>query len=594
MSKKAKTLPFASDLSSQAKIGLEIQQLIFAALTARGNAEQWWATCQQQHRNDQIIAPNVGEGTSDFHIPFSQPRLDMLSAQVCTVVTRQDPYMLVNSPDIDGLAEAVTGKESDSIDLATHKQNMLTNFWKVAGFEDNARKACNVAVDTNVVWHRLAYVPMPDKAYGGIAWDVIDPIDAYIYPATIAGIQGARLVGHRFYQTIHQIEELQKAGVYYEVSIVTGDSPQEYDTSLAINQAGANPGVGGPDWKDQLCECASVLFRYSPDDKSPMKIYSAVIAFKQAALLLIEEYPYSRYWYFDSRMKTEMNKAYWPATSVGRDLSGLQDAYDKIQSLIYNGGMATAWPPMVGPELPEKDFRYGPGTYNPSDMAVSPWNATIQFRGEPLLNQLAIIERIGDQVARVSANTMGAVQARNTTATENSIIASGVAIGIEEYIANFCSCFGEMAQFTCELLAKHYDTAGLYCALHAIDQKDLLSPALWEPNGKTPGNTPGAKLAAAGQLLQAYQGLGPQSGLDPYKLVKVMVDNSGLSGGDDLQYTQEEMAQMAQPQPGQPPVPGQPNAGPTQPNPQLAQSAGDQNISQIPGGPQGAGNPPTL
>jgi hypothetical protein len=172
----------------------------------------------------------------------------------------------------------------------------------------------------------------------------------------------------------------------------------------------------------------------------------------------------------------------------------------------------------------------------------------VRFNGEPLQQLWQAYQEIGDQTARVSANTMGAVQSRDTTATENSIIASGVSIGLEEYVANFSANLGEAAAFTTELLALHYNDWIREAELLQVTPEVLSSPCLWEPNGKTPGNTPGAKLAAAQKIVELFTacagmpvGAPNPTGIDIYELTKVILANSGLGGADNIQVPKERM-----------------------------------------------------
>jgi hypothetical protein len=156
---------------------------------------------------------------------------------------------------------------------------------------------------------------------------------------------------------------------------------------------------------------------------------------------------------------------------------------------------------------------------------------------------------------------MGSVVAGDATATEQSIVAAGVTAGQEEYIANFSAPFAAMAEGSLELLDANWDDwypriglrsmmqtvshplTGEQIQLPALDQatgqprmqgmidlrrEDIEAAALWETSGKTPGNTPQAKMQAAQLLLQAAASL-PQTGGDVYELFKVLVRESGLN-----------------------------------------------------------------
>jgi len=295
--------------------------------------------------------------------------------------------------------------------------------------------------------------------------------------------------------------------------------------------------------------------------------YHATIAFEQGALLAFEPYPYSRPWYFDAQYILGSEDAYWPGESVARHLSFLQDATDKLHTATYNGSMISSYPPIFGPQLPQKDFRYGYGDYVPSDApSNSYYSPSTRFDGRPIMDQIELLSEIGDKTSRISDNATGAISQGDHTATETSVIAAGVATGLEEYIGNFTANLGDMAAFSIELLVAHYaEWQGKWAAALGIsDVTALQIPTLWECNGKTPGNTPGARLNGIQKLMDMAQAFGPQSGIDPYELTRLAIANLNLQGGDKIQVSRDTLAQQQQQQPQQP-QPG----GPAQPGPGL-------------------------
>ena len=546
----AKNIPdCAATPDQRTQIGSHLQQLVYAGLQQKGNVESWWATVEQYHRNEWNEFDKPAESLSAISIPYSQPRQDMLTAQVCSVVGRQEPYMLCTD---------LAGNEAEE-----KKEKTLHAFWKAAKFETAIRKCSHICSDTNKVWYRLAWDLNPNVFYGGFLFDVIHPRNTCIFPATLEGIQNARLLAHRFYRRLADIKALQRRGVYFDDRVPNaGSSPEEYDTSGEIINSGASPSIAGPDPDDLRVECWDCLIKYAdPEKDEDEKWYQATFAFKDSCLLSFQPYPYSRPWYFDASYITTNEEGYWSGVSVGRNLSGLQDAVNKMHSAIYNGSMMAAYPPIFGPEMPEKDFEYQYGDFVPQDMPGQNWSPTITFKGDPLIRNLEMYDEIGDKTARISNNTQGTVQGRATTATQDSIIAAGVQTGIEEYIATFSECFPEMAAFTCELLAYHFAEWGpVYAERLQITKEDLLRPTQWEPNGKSPGNTPGAKIAAIQQLIAVAESpIGPMTGLDPYDMVKVLIANLGLVGADNLQMPKPQgVPNASQPPPGPNQSPGLP------------------------------------
>jgi hypothetical protein len=555
----ANTAAIAKDATTRRQLGALLQMLIQAGLEQKGDIESWWKECERIHRNEWTDADSIGEGLVPVEVPYSQPRQDMLTAQVCSVLTRQEPYMLAEDAG-DSVTEDI-------------KERVVHKFWKSAGFEQKIRHASNICTDTNRVFYRVCWEKGKGKPFSGLIFDVIHPRHMCLFPATVEGISGCRLVGHRFYRRVAEIEALQKAGVYFAdegIPVVGGDSVTEYDGE-AIDAAQVAPDVTGPDPRDLRVELWDVTFRY--DDGTPggggEKWYRATVAFKTFTLLSCQPYPYSRPWYFDASYVVSSDEAYWSPVSVARHLAGLQSTSNLYHGALYNGSMMSAFPPIFGPELDTKDFRYTFGDYVPTDSAAQTWSPTITFKGDSIVRHLEMLEIAGDRSARISANAQGSVNSSgDTTATESSIIAADVSVGIEDYIGNFGGALGDVAEFTCELLALHFvDWQDDASALKAT-QLMVAAPCLWEPNGKTPGNSPGARLAACEKLAQLAAQFGPMTGIDIYELTRVFIANLGLAGSDNLQGPK--------PAPVGPPVglPGQPGAA-------------------VPGnGPGAGGNPP--
>lgn len=562
--------PCAKDANARQNLGNKLRNDIAAGLVSREGSQEWWNTCMEFHRNEMSESSSPGEGLVPFHVPVSQPRQDSLTANVCSVIGKQNPYML---------AESAAGK-SGVEDL---KEKVVHRFWHRAGFERAIRKASSVCTDTNLCWYRIAWDRTTKKPYSGLILDVIPPWNTVVFPASDSGISGSRLVGHRFYRSQKEIAILQKGGTYFDdVSVPGGAQPTNVVTANAIRDAGVNIDSVSQDNGDLRVECWQVIFRWSEGASEPEQTYIATVDQTTGTLLTCDFYDYSRPWYFDASYIVEVNEAYYPAVSVARHLSGIQSAYDLLAALVLNGSQIAAMPPVFGQDLPEKDTRYSYGQMIQTDTPADPWSPTLHFDGGPIIQFLEGLAAVADAVARVSNNTMGATQSRPTTATENSIIASGVSVGLEEYIGNFAANLPEAAEFTIELLTAHFHDWQEDAGVMGIKLQDLVQPCNWDVNGTTPGNTPGAKIAAAQGIAQLAAQFGPSTGIDIYELANFVILNSGMGGGDNVQIPKQEFeqqqqaaaqaqqqqmaAQQGQPAQGaQPPPQGAPQVQPGQP-----------------------------
>ncbi len=526
--------------SDRNKVALQLSTLVQQAITAKGSLPEIWLRTESYQRNDPPAydtAPD--EGMSPLHIPFLQPRIDTLVGQICSVVARQHPLMLA----VSGLGDEL----STRLEAIVHRQ------WESGGFDRACRGvALNAALHNKGVW-RLAFEFQPggilpegsdqieDIQHGpvrfaGIKIDSIHPNDFVIAPSAVDGIQSAMLVGHRFYARLAYIKERQRLGEYFDnrdYELVGGDSPEAHDDMMSIVSALTSPSVFSGFPETELVELFELYVKL-PDERGLERYYRAVLAPYQNYLLDLQAWPYSRPPYFTSELLTD--EYFWSGKSVGRNLSPLQDLYDKLNALVYNGSYMASAPPIFGPRLDnEKYSQYKPYSYLETEGGGGqPFQATTQFNAQPLLQQIAACERNGDMVARVSTNSLGAEEAKSSlTATQTQAIQQGMSVGLQEYIAMFTLSFGQMAAFTCEVLADQYIVWRLLYPEQKVSQDDLKRAVSWEPNGKTPADAPMARLATLQQLWA--MGQNPASQFDLYEIAKLSLACAGIPGADKIQ-----------------------------------------------------------
>ena len=521
------------------------------------------------YENRQPESP--GKGLVPVHMPLSQPRQDALTANVCTVIGKQEPIMLCDLEDTD---------------LASRRQKLLHKAWDYAGIDVQLRKASTDATNFNKCIYKVTPASGEPKGMTGspnaslqpgVDIAVIPPENVSVYPAALGGMQVASLVGDKLYKRLKNI----RAGIgsqYYDVTVVSDNADSEDE--LGVQQhAGSALGLLPPDRDQELIEVWDCVVRLDLKEyggPEGERKYRATLAFGNQELLALEPYPeeYRYTWYFEG-FYIASGRTYWSSTSVARNLKPLQDQYNKLWSMFYTSGMAAAKPVVVGPKLEggEKYTKWEHSDYIETDEPVQPWSPQIRTELGPITAAIEMVERNADQVARVSQNSLGAENIGVDTATENSIIASGVAVGIEEYIANFSSPLAAMAEHTEDVLLGMFDEIAPYYS-HTVDmpvtdpmtgepvidpatgqpvmqpqQAPLVSPeemqilTCWRPNGNSPSSTPQAKLQAAQMLVQAAAD--PAFGFDKYAIATVIYKNSPLAGDGNLQYSKEEMQRMA-------------------------------------------------
>jgi len=610
----------------RAAIGKRLQLLVHAGQSAKGDLPIRWQANEAFFDN---AAPRGNDSQAKIvklHVNFLSIRVNSLTSMVCGILGRQEPYMIAR--------DMQNGERANRLEQALHF------FWQRAGFEQALRKAAIVTANTNKAIWKLSYRPYDaDKSHKcavnqmGIVMEVIHPDNWICVPASQDGLLDAKICGNRFWRRRRWVTDRIASGEFLSddsMEDLTSSSLGADDESGAIMRSRSNPDETGAEKDDDLIEVWDLTVRLDlegqaatgedkddgyarrdsgwssqgsgPSDtpspvrssptlpRSPVglqgrcsgeRLYRVLLALDDARILLIEPLEYSRPMYFESSYIPD-EKNYWSGRSVSYNLQGLQEVYNLVHSALYNAVMTQAMPLVIGSGLPEKFTRYGWGdVLDAKDMVQTPWAAPSVFQGgQSLIYELQNLERIGDQTARVSQNTMGSVVSGDTTATEQNIVAAGVSSGQEEYIANFSAPFAAMAEATLELLDANWDDWYPHVGLQPLIQmmphpltgepmplpmidpmtgqpkvkgmidlqrEDVHAAVLWETTGKTPGNTPQAKMQAAQLLLSAAANL-PQTGGDVYELFKVLVRESGLNA-DGVQ------SNRPQPQMGMPMAP---------------------------------------
>lgn len=566
----------------------QLEADIYAGINARAGLEDVWRRVEHMHINARPLRnTSPQDNLVPIHRPLLQPRLDQLAAQVCSVVAGSDPYMLATSGD-------------DT--LSSKREKTLHRLWQTAGFDQQIRKAAIIAGDTNRAIWRISYalqvenmLPEGDETiqdkmsgsitYSGLAIDVIHPRDFTLSPATSEGIQSAQLVGHRFYRSAQYIKERQAIGEYFDdAPPVGGDDPLEH--RIRYSQQYVNY-VPLDDTSSDPVELWDVIVRMRPSQVSPInenkrqRYFLATLAIKQGLLLRFEEYPFSRPWYFESGFLVEPEDFWGDGKSVGKNLYPLQEEYNNNCTLLYNGALMSALPPLFGPQLnTEKTSYYGPREYIPVDGEVKIQSFGGEFHGEDIRANNADIERNADSVAGISANNTGAPEQHELSATQSQQIAAGVGVSITEYIRSFTANFPAMASLTEEILDSYYPLWRPFYSDLQITKQELSLPAMWEVNGKSPADTPMARMIQVQQLIGFGEKF-PQACYDMYELGKLQLALSNLPGADKIQMERpsaipQQLNPQAQDAPGDGQgVPGQPGMGDPNPVPTEPQDAGN-------------------
>jgi len=465
MKTDSKGLVKLGNLEDRNAIALMIKEDIDAGIETQGGMTNWWLEAERAYLN---CAPStqtqLDQGPNDpgyqvFNMPLTQTRVDMLGAQVTTVVAKQNPLMT---------------DTSDNEEEAEPRQRLLHKVWMDAKFPMAVSKATNMCGVKDLAIYRLCPGVMP----GTIRIDTIDPENWSCFPALSDGIQAAATVGHRLNRRRRVIEAKQKRGEYYETTDLPESTIGDHDPDQEQVHTMSEMGTPSPNRGNELIELWDVVTRLDLDEDGNERLYRATIDYVSCQLLSLELYDFSYIWYFRS-FYIGSSKYFYSGSSVARNLDPCQTGKNNLFSAFYGGAMSAAMPKVYGPPLEdgEKFTKAGFGDYIPTEAGVTPFSPGGSFNGAPFPQMLEIIERDADMVSRVSQNTQGAQATGQTTATEQSIIAAGVAVGLEMFIANFTAEFPEMAAHTMEMIADDYDAFAKRYGAEVVMPSPLALPA---------------------------------------------------------------------------------------------------------------------
>ena len=585
MAKKAKriAIPLIEDesgVSSRKKrndLGLMLSEWVTACENSKGELVEKWRQGWEYLRNESIDTgdptPNQSSDMTARPIPYVQPRVDTLCANMAGVILSQDPPMICDS-----------GVDDSDVGDTLNRIGQLA--WEEGGFKLSVAENCvNASITNKAIW-RIAFnfkqagmesqVGGTSRFSGGLEWcgvelDAISPDDFYIAPPE-QKMQAATMVGRRFYMLASEIAERIKLEDYFDVPLAKKTRNQEGKEVLEIvgsdtsqdddETGGVADSLTQPITFDSYPELAQIKLcelyvKLAPQPGALRQTYKAIIAPDHGSLLKFEIWPYSRTPFFAGKLKLDPSaKQFWEGRSVARDLGPLASAFNNDHTLFYNSAHATANPNLLTSQplgVKNAFFSEGGGSIQEVDdssgmpLEDQIWQPNIQFHGEALGNDIESLERYGDIVARTSTNQLGATDSKEVTATQTQAIAQGSSAGINDFIRWFTEPFPEMMTFTMELLSdpRHWRIWAPLWGFSDVPYDILQRRVRWTVAGSSVSDLPQIRFAMLGQLAKFSED--PSLGWDRRKLGKMILGASGLPGAQSIAMPDAEYeAQMQQ------------------------------------------------
>lgn len=516
MAKKEKTgvLKFEDDVQLRSQYGNLLRRHVDASTDAVGPLADRWDVAEALYNLDyNEVGLNTIEGLNSYPIPLWTPKADRIIGTVFNGITGIDPYVQVLTDD--GTNERAEGIEK-TLQLMAGRGNTRDTF-------DRAFLQCvRIAVNTNI---SILYVYKKEDSK--VCFKAVHPKDFVAYPHEMGCLDDMVTVGHRFYKTRAWIEAKQLAGDFYDAELGAADSKigDEAGRGSAFAMIQDTEGV---EQKDDMIRLYQILHKC--DLGEGLKWYKFTFAYDDQAVLKVEDFPYTRPWYFDIRFDDEYG-TFWPAKSPGYSMQALQKAYTDLHNVIIQGSYATAFPNLVfeGGALPAKYKRSAVGAIYevPAGTKVSVLNN--QFKGEQLMGMIPQLEKIADSVSRISQLGTSQNLPSSTTATAAAGMLKAQEEGKDQYTAFVAPSVADVWRFLYELLELHFeDFKGAYGVSMPLETPDDLSgaPLRFEATGKSAETNPRVLLEKMQMLLQMAQS--PESRLDYQKVEGQVVQNMNI------------------------------------------------------------------
>lgn len=484
------------------ELGIVVCQEIEHSETGKGTLPRRWDRNEQLYNIDPDATNlNLVEGMASYPIPLWKPKADRIVGTVFKSITGIEPYVqCVPEADVAGDSDKAQRLSRALMTVATYDEGRY-------GFDRAFRQCLKTAVNTGIA---VLYVhPTRD---GLVEHEPIHPKDFCIYPHELGDIGKAKTVGHRYWKLRSEINGLFESGEYLTDEVGGADSVGERGGKSAA--FGRTVDTPAQESDDQLIECWQVVRRCDLGDGE--KDYLICVARKTQMVLKVERFEYkSGRMYFDVRFDDEYG-SFWPASSPGQDVQGIQLIYSDLFNVAIQGGYSQAFPgvALIGATLNSKVKRWGPGTVWELPAGASVQTVGTQFNGQFLVSLVPHIEGIADAASRISRLGTSDNLPASTSATAAAGFLQAQQDGQDQYTAFVAPIVADVFAFIREILSLHwkpiFQRHGTTLGLHGPEDVDF--PVRFVPTGKSTAASPTTLM----QKLQMAMGLSqnPQSVLD--------------------------------------------------------------------------------
>jgi hypothetical protein len=480
-------LPAEGNLSlSQAKrdqIALDICREIDASESAKGSlAKRWRVNEDIYHVAPGVTNLNVIEGMEAYNIPLWRPKADRIKGSLVQSLTGVYPNVQVISE----------GAQDENIaDL----ERTLMSIADYARFNESLDKNIIDALNTNIGVSRVR----PVKKHNGmcVQIDWVHPVNMMCYPSHFGSFEEAKTIGHRFWKLLYQVQRQMKDKEYFnEPDLVGGDDPkaaQGFGES-GLDRTGTDENLKQ---EEQYLELWEIITEIQMEEGGEYRKYLCVVAYRQRKLLSIQEYDYPKPWYVDWRTSKEGGRI-WPNDSVAQTVQGPQKAYSDIHTVMIQGSMQAAFPPVVmsGGTLMGKAKQYGPAQVWETTEQVQVQVIPITFNPAALAGEADKLEEIVDSLTGINRIGTGEALPATTTATAIDALMTSMAEAKDNYTAALAPSvemtFGLIYMFLVEHFQEFKEFFGDKVVAESVEE--IVLPLRIEATGRSGASSPSTLL----------------------------------------------------------------------------------------------------
>lgn len=545
----------ASTVEERDELGARLTSWIDAAVSAVTSHKERCEVNEKLYRMQPYErAYKPFDGACSISLPLMKPKVDMVVAGVCGSIARQAPYFSYKTygsaiNDRDAVEDATQWwiRHSD-FDRRLKTHALMTAL--------NGRAVYRMTFVTQADGYHSgqpsAYIPEDaaketQVSYCGINVDVIHLHNMAVYPVEVPEITRARLVGHRDYFRRAEILEQIEAGAYFEDA---NDPPTDDRDEKAAGRDPEWDGVtsaSADQPEDDVVEVWSCIVKLDLNEDKIEEYYEVELIYSTGKILSIRPYRFNRPWYFAPAFHFEYDKFYY-AGSLAQDLQGLQLLQNELVGMMVDGILHMAFPTTFvnarGGYTEDQFIDARPGRVYPINGALEVQQIGTKFEAQYIPPMLGLIGSMADAVARVPGTDSFQETRPGTTAREVAALQAAAAVSSNDYLLTYAGnelC--DMADFARVLMRENFDMIkSVWGDAFPVEHPDQLRPGgVFEVSGKTPTETPEARMAAAEKLMMVKAQTGTPS-IDAEALIESMVEDSGVSNPDQVYVSAEEIA----------------------------------------------------